>query len=555
MKKISTFLILFTCLGFANAQTTYQEVYTILQSNCATSNCHNNIDMAGSLDLEGIGANSAAKESNVHSNLFKVVPGNAVAAAKDNYRVYPGDPYRSYLFRKISAGFSDDNPLEASEGFHTTESMGMSDYDKELIRQWIVYGANSGADNVNLSLLNEFYTNGGIESIPAAIAPPAAGEGFQIHLGPYFIPPGAEVEYLSKYETLLAQTTEIIKFQTEMGSFSHHYIVYNYDATLGNFDPNTVPYGLRTNIGFDGKSFVLTEQYSNTLETPAGTAFKWEPNTILDLNSHYINYSSTQILKCEVYLNVYTQDEGTAIQVMRSQLIPNQDIPIPNDGQEVTFMDAFNIPSNFNLYIWGAVAHTHKYGTDFNIYHGDMNGGLGEQIYDAGCANGIPGCAVEDYDYKHLPFRFYEPFLPINLQQGVVVEASYINNGPVSVDWGLTSDDEMMLFVIFFLTDTSGLNLGGTVGINDYSIADAEVVFYPNPVTNQANIEISGIKNGTTIFNIIDMKGSLVHTQNFTHLNQSTINLDSKAFNNGIYFYQLIQDDYSMTSGKFVVSK
>ena len=553
MKQIFAFLFIITGFCFVKAQTTYQQVYTILQSNCATSNCHNNIDMAGSLDLEGVGANPTDKEDNVHANLFKVVPGNTVAASKDNYRVYPGDPYRSFLFRKISDGFSEDNPLEAGEGSHTIESMGLSDYDKEVIRQWIVYGARSGADDADLNLVTDFYANGGIESIPAAIAPPAVGEGFQIHLGPFFIPPGAEVEFLTKYETLLTQTTEINKFQTEMGSFSHHYIVYLYDSNLGSFDPNTVPYGLRTNIGFDGKSFVLTEQYSNTLETPEGTAFKWQPNTILDLNSHYINYSSTQIMKCEVYLNVYTQDEGTAIQEMRTQLVPNQNIPIPNDGQEVTFTSDLSIPSNFKLYIWGAVAHTHKYGTDFNLYHRNNDGSKGDQLYDAGCANGVPGCAVEDYDYKHLPFRYYEPFLPINLQQGIIAEASYVNNGPVSVDWGLTSNDEMMLFIIFFLTDTSGLNL--ETGINNHLIKDAEVLFYPNPMSNKANIEISGIKNGNTTFNVIDMKGSLVYTQNFEHLNQSTINLDSKAFNPGIYFYQLIQDDYSMTSGKFVVSK
>ena len=202
MKHIFTFILILTGISLAKAQTTYQEVYSILQSNCATSNCHNNADKAGGLDLEGLGATLTDQQNNVHDNLFKVVPGNTVAAAKNNYRVYPGDPYRSFLFRKISAGFSEDNPLETGEVSHTTESMNLSDYEKEVIRQWIVYGANSGADEVDLNLINEFYTNGGVESVPAAIAPPAAGEGFQIHLGPFFIPPSAEVEYLSKYETL-----------------------------------------------------------------------------------------------------------------------------------------------------------------------------------------------------------------------------------------------------------------------------------------------------------------------------------------------------------------
>ena len=263
-------------------------------------------------------------------------------------------------------------------------------------------------------------------------------------------------------------------------------------------------------------------------------------------------------MKCEVYLNAFTQDEGTAAQVMRSQLIPNTNIPIPNNGQEVTFTDAFSIPSNFNLYIWGAVAHTHKYGTDFNIYHRNNDGSKGEQVYDAGCANGIPGCTIEDFDYKHLPFRFYEPFMPVNLQQGVIAEASYLNDGPVSVDWGLTSDDEMMLFVIFFTTDTTGIAMyedTTSTGIRDHVLSNANVVFYPNPVGNQAQLEISGIKNGSTLFNILDMKGSIIYSESFDHLDNSTLELNTEDFNDGIYFYQLIQDDYSMTNGKFVVSK
>lgn len=557
MKTIFTFLS-FSLFSIAiQAQTTYEEVYTIFQTNCASANCHNNIDKAGALDLEGAGANLADKQINVHDNIYKATPANAVAASKDNYTIYPGDPYRSFLFRKISNGFSDDNPLELSEGAHMPSTGSLSDYEKEVIRQWIVYGAKSGPDDVDLSLVDEFYTNGGVESISAAIAPPAPGEGFQIHLGPFFIPPGAEVEYLTKYETRLAQETEIYSFQTEMGTFSHHYIVYNYTDA---FNPDNVPYGLRDDIGFDGKSFVLTEQYSNTLSTPEGTAFKWDPNTVLDLNSHYINYSSTQVLKCEVYLNVFTQASGTANQVMMSQLIPNTNIPIPNNGQDVTFTYDFNLPTNLNLYIWGAVAHTHKYGKDFNIYRRNMDGSQGEQVYDAGCANGIPGCAVEDFDYQHLPFRFYEPFLPVNLQEGVVAEATYNNDGPVPLDWGLTSADEMMLFVIFFTLDTTGIEMyenqdTTTTAIRDRMSNTANIQFYPNPLSESSNFTLAGVENGETHLQIVDITGKVCVQETFQHLNQSELKVDASRFANGIYFYQFVQDGNLLGNGKFVVNK
>ena len=560
MKIILTNLSFFLVLSALYAQTTYQEVYYIFQTNCATAYCHSNGSKAGSLDLEGLGMNVSDKQADVHTNIFKGTPGNTAAVAKNNYTIYPGDPYRSFLFRKISNGFSDDNPLGPNEGDHMPAGGNLTDYEKEVIRQWIVYGANSGADEVDLSLVNEFYTNGGVESIPAAIEPPAEDEGFQIHLGPYFIEPGAEVEYMSKYEPLLDGTTEIIKFQTEMGSYSHHYIVYDFSngASTG-FDPNTVPYGLRDNLAFDGKSFVLTEQYSNTLETPKGTAFKWDNNTVLDLNSHYINYSSTQVLKCEVYLNVYTQDNGTAAQVMRSQLIPNTNIPIPNDGQDITFNYPFSLPADINLYVWGVVSHTHQYGKDFNIYNRNLDGSQGAQVYDGGCANGIPGCAVEDFDYQHLPFRFFEPFLEVDAQEGIIAEATYNNDGPVPVDWGLTSDDEMMIFVIFFTLDTAGIemyqNPDTSTGIREGLSNEAEVLFYPNPLSTTASFEIGGIDDGRATLQITDISGKLCEQQVFDHQNKSKLQIDANNFSNGIYFYHFLQRERILESGKFVVNK
>lgn len=559
MKQIFTFLSLIAFTFSSYAQTTYDEVYTIFQSNCATSNCHNTFNAAGNLDLEGVGSTLADKKNDAYNKIYKATPNNGYAAAKKNYTIYPGDPYRSFLFRKISAGFSDDNPLDINEGEHNAAAASLSDYEKEVIRQWIVYGAKNGPDGIDLNLVSDFYTNGGLESVPNAIAPPLESEGFQIHLGPFFIPPGAEVEYLSKYETQLDVTTEIIKFRTEMGDFSHHYIVYNYaDPLGGNFDPSTVEYGLRDDIGFDGKSFVLTEQYSNTLETPEGTAFKWEDNTVLDLNSHYINYSSTQILKCEVYLNVYTQDEGTAAQEMLTQLVPNTNIPIPNNGQEVTFESSFNIPSNLNVYIWGSVAHTHQYGTDFNIYRRNTDGSKGVQVYDGGCANGIPGCAVEDFDYKHLPFRFFEPFLPVNLQEGVIAQASYLNDGPNPVGWGLTSDDEMMLFIIFFTLDTTGVTIyEDTVGtaIRPNITDIAKVDFYPNPVGTTAKVDITGIDDGESMLRIIDLSGKVCFTETFNHQSKSSLNIDAANFTNGMYFYEIRQAAITVNNGKFVVTK
>jgi hypothetical protein len=554
MKQLSFLTLFVAFFAFVKAQTTYETVYSIFQTNCATSNCHNSATSAGNLDLEGVGATSAEMQTDVYNNIYKTTPNNSYAAAKKNYLVYPGDPYRSFLMRKISAGFSDDNPLDANEGAHMPNGGIMTDYEKEVIRQWIVYGAYKDGDDLNLTYVNEYYTNGGVESVTNIPAPPAAGEGFQIHLGPFYIGPSEEVEFLTKYETLLEETTEIIKFQTEMGSYSHHFIVYNFTDALGSFDPATVPYGLRDDVNFDGKGFVLTEQYSNTLETPEGSAFKWKTGAVLDLNSHYINYDSTRILKCDVYLNVSTQANGTAAQEMFTQLIPSTNIYIPNTGEEITFNRPFNIPANLDVYVWGTVAHTHKYGSDFNIYLANEDGSKGEIMYDGGCAGGVPGCNVEDFDYKHLPIRFFQPFTKINLQQGVIAEASYINDGPTPVQWGLTSADEMMLFIIMFTLDTAGVYQVPTA-ILSKTDPNARVAFYPNPIQSVGNFEIEGVKAGASLIEVYDLTGKLIDKIAFEHDGNSSIEFDASKLQGGLYFYQLLQGDVLIANGKFVMSK
>ena len=506
-------LFVFVC-GQATAQDMYVEVYDLLQAKC--SSCHGHATYAtsgGGLDLEGSGATVADKRADVFDRLTFGTPNNATAADKQDALVYPGHPYRSFLFRKINH-LSGDVPLEPGEGALMPTTGSLSDKEAELVRQWILFGAPETGMPVDLAPMEDFYDNGGITSVTTVPAPPPEDEGFQIHLGPFFLEPGGEVEYLSKFETRLEETIEITQLQTEMGTYSHHFIVYEFvDMSTGQpQDASAVPYGMRNNIEFDDKGFILTEQYSNTLDLPEGTAFEWQEDLVLDLNTHYINYSDDQPLQCEVYLNVRTQNAGRATQIMETQLIPNTNIPIPNDGEEHSFEQDLSLPGlNIDMFMWAMVAHTHQWGKDFNIYMRNEDGTFGDQIYDGGCANGIPGCAVEEFDYQHLPMRFFDPFKRVVLDEGVVAEATYVNTGPNPVDWGLTSDDEMMLFVVMFTQDTAGLS--GPNGWTSVREAMREIQpagIWPNPASTQVTIDVGEPIGADATAQFIDGSGRVV---------------------------------------------
>lgn len=546
MKKYLSIVFLCFLSSTIYTQDIYEDVYNVFQNNCMP--CHNSATQTANLDLEGVGANTAQKMTDVYAKLYKQTPANSVATANKNFLIYPGDPYKSFLYRKMDHGLTAGLQLETGEGTDMPIYSFMIDKEIELVRQWILYGAQETGAAFDKTLMEDYYDNGGVESVANPPMPPAPGEGFQIHLGPYYVEPGGEIEYFSKYDLLLDSDLEIHKIQTEMGSFSHHFIVYKFSSTFGNVDPNLVPYGMREGQDFDGREFVSVDQYSNTLTVPEGAAFLWDQESVLDLNTHYINYSSTQVLKCEVFYNVYTQDTGTANQIMEVNLIPNTNIPIPNDNIPVTFENTFQLGAELELFIWGLTSHTHSYGKDFNIYKKTSFDTRGEQIYDAGCANGIPGCNIEDFDYSHLPIRFFSPFEIVNIQDGLEAEATFQNDGPVPVDWGFTSADEMMIFVAFYLTDTTGVDMSSSV-VNT-SIKGKEEIhnfkLYPNPIDNILNFEV---KNGEAYsIEVYDVNGKKLLDKMATE----DASFDVSNWTDGLYLYLLKKDDKFIAQGKFL---
>lgn len=522
MKNFLLLICIFSCGITLKSQSTFESVYNLIQTNC--SGCHTPGHESG-LTLSGtIGE--------VYDAIYNLPPNNSTSNAKGNKIIFPGDPYKSFLFTKINNDLALDVSLEAGEGTACPKDAApLNNKDIEFVRQWIIYGAKETGTQVNIDLITDFYDNEGIQSVPSPPAAPPASEGFQIHYGPWFLAPGDEAEYWSKFATNLPEEIEIKSLEIVMGDYSHHYIIYKYETPTHVLNP----YGLRIlDPEFIGVSMVTAAQYSNTLNLPQGTAFIWPENTWLDLNSHYINYSMDKTMACEVYINIYTQPSGTALYEMHSDLPNNTDIYIPNDSQIHTFTDAVYDPGNTDeIFIWAMSSHTHKYGYDYDIFMRNSDGTKGEHIFDGSCegTSGAPGCPDEIYDYQHPPIRYWENFLPVVPKNGIIHEAKYYNNGPEPVWFGLTSDDEMMVMMYFFIEDTAGLNL--PTAIAEIPTSDTELHVFPNPSDNTFYIR-SGFEENTHVeVDLFDITG---HRTSFSGLIQNgLITIQCDQLPSGIY--------------------
>lgn len=83
------------------------------------------------------------------------------------------------------------------------------------------------------------------------------------------------------------------------------------------------------------------------------------------------------------------------------------------------------------------------------------------------------------------------------------------------------------------------------------NMAKNQIVFYPNPMTVLANIQVLDKDADQYIFQVFDAQGRLLHTAKYQE-NQFSFSRDQLA--QGLYFYRVIGDNELLGSGKFSIT-
>ena len=352
---------------------------------------------------------------------------------------------KSFLWEKINAPnqahYFDDHP-----GYGALMPLGkppLTNGELEFVLQWILAGAPSSGNVVDLDLLDdtERYKPPEFEPLPVPTS------GVQFHLGPGEVAPNFEREFFY-YEPLNNdQPLFVNRVDMAMRPGSHHLILYDLDDnipevlvpkpqvfrdirdTSGNYIPGNL-------MITPHLQFVTGTQWpSMTYHYPPGVALRIPTGTGLDINAHYVNRSS-QPIQGEIYANLHTVDSSKVDHIAERLFMNNVDINLPPNAI-TTLTKTFVVDER--VQIFQLFSHAHEHMTEFRVF---IDGGPrdGELVYIA-------------YDWEHPPILELNPTLTLDTGQGLRLEATYNNDTNNSINFGFLSSDEMMILFGAYYVD------------------------------------------------------------------------------------------------------
>jgi len=400
----------------------------ILTPSCATAGCHAS-ESDASFRQHGL----VLAKGVAFKNLVNVDPKNALSLADGHKRVKEFVAQQSLLYHKLNTdashhgGKSYGNPMPLG-------SEALSVGQIEFVRRWIDGGAKADGNLIDASLLEDKTPSTAAYSLFTAPSAPAAGQGFQLKVDPFDIPINFERELFVRRAVGNASDIYVNRFTVNMRPGSHHFIAYDFDnkSIAPPFDQ------VRDLRNPDGTLNILTAiQMSNhtylmgspsasfEYKFPEGAALLIPANASFDLNVHYVN-KTPAITKGESYINLYTTPQASVTKVVKTINMSNTSISIPA-GTRRTFTKSFTV-SKPSLVLM-LTSHMHKTGEKFVI---KIKGGArdGEIVYTT-------------TDWEHPDVINFATPIQLAKGEGLTSEITYNNPSAKTIQFGLTSDDEM----------------------------------------------------------------------------------------------------------------
>ena len=230
-------------------------------------------------------------------------------------------------------------------------------------------------------------------------------------------------------------TIRVNQIRTNLSRGSHHFIVYKSADTVEQTAPfPCTPFS--ETLGGQTVPLMISQIREETLTLPEGVAFELEPNQMIRLEAHYLNYFPETIeTGAEV---VFEVADASATELADFMFYGTTQVYIPA-GQSVTTPWKFHsVPSGVKVF--GLTGHTHALGTNVEIEKSSARTSPGEALYPP---------VGQPFDWAEAPVAMFSP--PLSFAgDGFRFRCSWTNTTERDVHFGESANQEMCFFWAYY---------------------------------------------------------------------------------------------------------
>jgi hypothetical protein len=265
------------------------------------------------------------------------------------------------------------------------------------------------------------------------------GERYTLNWGPVSVPAGRENTQCIIARLGNPEQVRIGQIINDLGTASHHMIVYRTADTVEQLAPFDCDPFVDTLDPSSGSPLTVSQSAEETITLPEGVAYTLEPNQMIRLELHYVNTTgaTAEVEASSTFVSIAPETFQFEADFL---FIGNPDIDIPPRTSWTLGPSFFPIPADLaGVSFFSITGHTHRYGTNVYVETTDSESGTGTPVYD------VPGWLWDEPDTI-----YHDPAFTVSRGGGFRFTCEYDNTSDSRVGLGESANDEMCFFWAYY---------------------------------------------------------------------------------------------------------
>lgn len=268
---------------------------------------------------------------------------------------------------------------------------------------------------------------------------PPDTKSYALEFGPITVESGKENTQCVVKRLGNAGPIHIGSIKNDLGTASHHLIVYRVSDTEEKLEPFDCDPFTDTLDATKGSTLMISQKKEDLLQLPAGVGYTLDPNQMIRLEMHYINTTANPVeLKGT---STFTELADADFKEEANFLfIGSPDIKIPAHSKQTLGPIFFQLPDEYaDAKFFAMTGHEHKMGTNVTVNLSTSKEDPGTPLYD-----------VPNWQWSEPATVQFQTPVTVPQGGGFTFTCEWNNTSDQQIKFGESANQEMCFFWAYY---------------------------------------------------------------------------------------------------------